>query len=116
MGQTARGAFVPVGTHVLYGESHDFRTRLARYLMDPVLPALMVVLIGVLTVAIIVLLVTTVATAILHAQPDVGSIIDPWLGISSDSSLPCDEDIFYPDDSFVEGGRSDLRANSPAVC
>ncbi len=83
MGQMIRGAFVPAGTHVLYGSEHDFRTRAARFLMDPVLPALMVLIIATLTVAIIVMLVTTIASAILRAQPDVGNVIDPWLAVGS---------------------------------
>jgi hypothetical protein len=86
MGQIAGGAFVPVGTHVLYGGEHDFRTRAARFLMDPVLPALMVLIIATLTVAIIVMLVTTVASAVLQAQPDVGNVIDPWLAAGSASA------------------------------
>ena len=86
MDQSARGAFVQVGTHVLYGGEHDSRTRVARFLMDPVLPALMLLVIAVLTVAIIVFVVTTVAGAVLHGQPDLGNVVDPWIGMTSGSA------------------------------
>ncbi len=88
MGQSARGMFIPAGTHVLYGDGEDFRTRAARFLVDPVLPAFMVVVIGVLTVAIIVLLVTTIATTVLHNQPEIGNVVDPWFGLTSSSAVP----------------------------
>ncbi len=98
MGQIARGAFVPVGTHVLYGSEHDFRTRAARFLMDPVLPALMVLIIATLTVALIVLMVTTVASAVLRAQPELGNVVDPWLGVSSASAAAYEGDFLCSHD------------------
>jgi hypothetical protein len=103
MGQMIRGAFVPVGTHVLYGGEHDFRTRAARFLMDPVLPALMVLIIAALTVAIIVLLVTTIASAVLRSQPDVGNVIDPWLAVGHDSAAVYDDSSYSDDAVSAEG-------------
>jgi hypothetical protein len=101
MGQIARGAFVPVGTRVLYGSEHDFRTRAARFLMDPVLPALMLLIIATLTVAIIVLMVTTVASAVLRAQPELGNVVDPWLGMSATSAAAYEDDFLYPGDALA---------------
>jgi hypothetical protein len=86
MSHTARGGFVPVGTHALYAHADDFRTRAARFLMDPVLPVLMLLVIAILTVAIIVLMVTTIAGAILHAQPQLGNVVDPWFMAGSASA------------------------------
>lgn len=108
MDQSARGAFVPVGTPLLCDGGDDFRTRAARFLMDPVLPAIMLLVIATLTVAIIVLLVTTVATAVLHAQPELGNVVDPLAGPSSNSAALYEDDFLYPGDAL--GGDEMARA------
>jgi hypothetical protein len=96
---TMNGAFAPGGTHVLYRGEHDFRTRVAKFLEDPVLPAVALLLISALTIATIVLMVTTVATALLNAQSRVSDVIDPWLGLSSAPPVPYEDDAVNPYDT-----------------
>ncbi len=71
---------VPPEVSELYApqaETADFRTLLKRYLMDPVLPLVTVVVMGVLTIAMLVLVVMAVGDMeqILHGS-NVGT--DPW--------------------------------------
>jgi hypothetical protein len=115
MGLMIRGAFVPAGTHVLYGSEHDFGTRAARFFMDPVLPLLMVLIIAALTVAIIVLLVTTVASAVLRSQPDVGHVIDPWLVVGHDPAGVYDNSPYADDAVSAEGMHNGAWFNTGAT-
>lgn len=55
-------------------------TVLKRYLLDPVLPLLALASMSALTVAVIVLVVTTVAGAGLHVQDGKAQRLDPWSG------------------------------------
>jgi hypothetical protein len=112
MEQALKHAIVPTGTHVLYGDDHDFRTRAANYLMDPVLPVVTLLFISALTVAIIVIMVTAIATAFLHAQPE--NVIDPWANVSSSSGMPYDDEPVYPGDAWLES-RTNGAIEPPTV-
>ncbi len=66
------------GRPALHGQADDFRTVLKRYLLDPVLPLLALASMSALTVAVIVLVATTVAGAGPHIQDGTAQPLDPW--------------------------------------
>ena len=75
-----RGRDGGCGRPALHGKAGDFRTVLEQYLLDPVLPLLALASMSALTVAVIVLLATTVAGAGLHVQEGAAQRLDPWSG------------------------------------
>jgi hypothetical protein len=104
MSHAIKGVFVPAGPHALCGGAEDFRTRLARYLVDPVLPAILLLVIAAVTIATIVLIVMTVAGSFLHVQPQLENVTDPWMDIRSDSAVWYEDDLVYPGDTFPVDG------------
>jgi hypothetical protein len=82
MGLATRSICEPVPGEVseLYApqaEAAHFRTLLKRFLLDPVLPLITLVVMGVLTIALLVLIVTAVGDMeqVLHGS---GAGTDPW--------------------------------------
>jgi hypothetical protein len=108
-----KNATVPTGTHVLGGKG-GFRTRMMNYLADPVLPVVTLLCISALTIAVIVVMVTAVATAFVHTQAQAGPVIDPWAGISSNCGRPYEDEPTYPGDAWLESRASNL-SRDPAV-
>jgi hypothetical protein len=95
------------------GES-DSRTLLRRCLLDTVVPAFTLLAMSALTVAMIVVVVTTVA----HAgwlTPQTYVSVDPWSSLYSDSDVPGEEGRRGLDPAVRDGVPPGARADAGYV-
>ncbi len=89
----------PAGPFEMAGppsQAGDFRTLLTHRLLGAVLPAITLLSMSALTVATIVVIVTTVA----HAgwlEPGTYVRIDPWEALEPGPAILREDDILYPD-------------------
>jgi len=113
MGQMTKTVVEPVHaaceTGALHWGAHDFRT-LRRYLLDFVLPVLVLAAMSALTIVMLVLIVSAVAEMGLYSQSRQATP-DPWSTACFDPAFPWDRQA-YPDDPPRMGM---LDADEPAT-